>query len=50
MIAVVGISPELENEEADVNAPGFFGGDRVDLKLPEPQEELLRRSRRRASR
>ncbi len=41
VIAVVGITPELENEEADVNAPGFFGGDRVDLKMPEPQEELL---------
>jgi len=41
VIAVVGITPELENEDADVNAPGFFGGDRVDLKMPEPQEELL---------
>jgi beta-glucosidase len=41
VIAVVGISPELENEERDVNAPGFFGGDRVDLDLPHPQQQLL---------
>jgi beta-glucosidase len=41
IIAVVGITPELEGEESDVNAPGFFGGDRVDLDLPRPQEKLL---------
>ena len=41
VIAVVGISPALEGEEADVNAPGFFGGDRVDLELPAPQQKLL---------
>jgi beta-glucosidase len=41
VIAVVGISPDLEGEEADVNAPGFFGGDRVDLELPAPQQKLL---------
>jgi beta-glucosidase len=40
-IAVVGISPALEGEEADVNAPGFFGGDRVDLDLPRPQRDML---------
>lgn len=41
VIAVVGISPALEGEETDVNAPGFFGGDRVDLELPAPQEKML---------
>ncbi len=41
VIAVVGISPALEGEESDVNAPGFFGGDRVDLELPAPQQKLL---------
>lgn len=40
-IAVVGISPALEGEESDVNAPGFFGGDRVDLELPLPQTQML---------
>lgn len=41
IVAVVGITPNLEGEETDVNAPGFFGGDRVDLDLPRPQRELL---------
>jgi beta-glucosidase len=40
-IAIVGITPQLEGEEMDTNAPGFFGGDRVDLDLPRPQQELL---------
>jgi beta-glucosidase len=41
VIAIVGITPQLEGEEMDTNAPGFFGGDRVDLDLPRPQRELL---------
>ncbi|HET9401826.1 MAG TPA: glycoside hydrolase family 3 C-terminal domain-containing protein, partial [Candidatus Acidoferrales bacterium] len=41
IVAVIGITPNLEGEETDVNAPGFFGGDRVDLDLPRPQRELL---------
>jgi len=41
IIAIVGITPQLEGEEMDTNAPGFFGGDRVDLDLPRPQQELL---------
>jgi len=41
VIAVVGITPELEGEEMSTSAPGFFGGDRVDLELPKPQQELL---------
>ncbi len=41
VIAVVGITPQLEGEESDSSDPGFFGGDRVDLNLPRPQQELL---------
>lgn len=41
VIAVVGINPRLEGEENDSSNPGFFGGDRVDINLPQPQEELL---------
>ena len=41
IVAAVGITPDLEGEESDVNAPGFFGGDRVDLDLPPPQQKLL---------
>ncbi len=41
VIAVVGITAQLEGEENDVNAPGFFGGDRLDMELPRPQQELL---------
>ena len=42
VVAFVGISPQLEGEEmTDVSAPGFFGGDRVDLDLPRPQQEML---------
>ena len=41
VIAVVGITAEFEGEESDSSDPGFFGGDRLDLNLPRPQEELL---------
>src|SRR5207248_3128241 len=42
VVAAVGISPQLEGEEmTDVSSPGFFGGDRVDLDLPKPQQEML---------
>src|SRR5437762_12273093 len=41
VIAVVGISAQFEGEESDSSDPGFFGGDRLDLNLPRPQEELL---------
>ena len=40
-VAFVGLNPQLEGEEMRVNVPGFAGGDRTDLKLPEPQEKLL---------
>ena len=41
VIAVVGISADLEGEERDASDPGFFGGDRTDITLPVPQEQLL---------
>jgi len=31
----------LEGEESGLVLPGFFGGDRVDLNLPLPQQNLL---------
>lgn len=42
VIAVVGLTAQLEGEESDIALPGFFGGDRVDLDLPSPQEQLLK--------
>ncbi len=41
IIMVMGLSPRLEGEEMRVDVPGFAGGDRVDIGLPAPQEELL---------
>jgi beta-glucosidase len=40
-VAFVGLNPNLEGEEMRVSIPGFAGGDRTDLKLPETQEKLL---------
>jgi beta-glucosidase len=40
-IVCVGLNPNLEGEEMQVNIPGFAGGDRTDLKLPDTQEKLL---------
>ncbi len=41
VIAVVGITSELEGEEMQVSEAGFKGGDRTSLDLPKPEEELL---------
>ena len=41
VVAVVGLTAQLEGEESDSSDPGFFGGDRLDLDLPRPQQELL---------
>jgi beta-glucosidase len=41
-IVCVGLSSELEGEEMrGLNIPGFLGGDRTSLDLPEPQEKLV---------
>ena len=41
IVAMVGLSPHLEGEEMPVHVEGFSGGDRTDIKLPAPQEDLL---------
>ena len=41
VVAVVGISSELEGEEMNIDQPGFKGGDRTSLDLPAEEEELL---------
>jgi beta-glucosidase len=41
VVAVVGITSELEGEEMPVSEEGFKGGDRTSLDLPRPEQELL---------
>jgi len=41
VVAVVGITSELEGEEMPVSEAGFFGGDRTSLDLPQPEEALV---------
>ncbi|TDW51777.1 beta-glucosidase [Flavobacterium sp. 270] len=41
-IYVGGISPQLEGEEMPVNFPGFKGGDRTSILIPEVQTALLK--------
>ena len=41
VVAFVGLSPDLEGEEMHVNAPGFDGGDRTRIELPDVQEKLI---------
>jgi beta-glucosidase len=41
VIAVLGITSELEGEEMPVSEEGFKGGDRTSIDLPKPEEELL---------
>ena len=41
VVAVVGITSELEGEEMHVSEEGFQGGDRTSLDLPKPEQELL---------
>ena len=40
-VLFLGLSPRLEGEEMRVPAPGFAGGDRASISLPDPQEQLL---------
>jgi beta-glucosidase len=42
VVLVMGINPSVEGEEMDVKLEGFRGGDRTDISLPKPQEELIR--------
>ena len=41
VIAVVGITSRLEGEEMPVSLPGFSGGDRTSLDMPQPEEDLV---------
>ncbi len=41
VVAVVGITSELEGEEMQVSEPGFKGGDRTSIDLPKPEEDLI---------
>ncbi|MGE5530441.1 MAG: glycoside hydrolase family 3 C-terminal domain-containing protein [Patescibacteria group bacterium] len=42
VILALGISPDLEGEEKGFSLEGFACGDRTEIGLPRPQEELLR--------
>ncbi len=41
VVFVGGLTGDVEGEEMKVNYPGFAGGDRTDLRLPQTQEKLL---------
>ena len=41
IIFVGGISPRVEGEEMKVSEPGFRGGDRTDIQLPQVQRDLI---------
>jgi beta-glucosidase len=41
VVAVVGITSQLEGEEMPVSEPGFLGGDRTSIDLPQPEEDLV---------
>ena len=41
IVAVVGITSQLEGEEMPVTEPGFLGGDRTSIDLPQPEEDLV---------
>ena len=41
VVAVVGITSSLEGEEMPVSEPGFLGGDRTSIDLPQPEEDLV---------
>lgn len=43
IIYVGGISPQLEGEEMRVDYPGFNGGDRTTINLPEVQTAMLKK-------
>jgi beta-glucosidase len=45
ILAFVGLSPDLEGEALQLELPGFAGGDRTSLALPQAQQTLLARLR-----
>ena len=42
VVFVGGISPNVEREQASVNLPGFDGGDRTSIELPQVQRDILK--------
>jgi beta-glucosidase len=42
VLAVLGITSDLEGENMPVSEEGFKGGDRTSIDLPKPEEELLK--------
>lgn len=42
IVLCMGLSPLLEGEEMPVKVEGFSGGDRLDIKLPSTQTDLIR--------
>lgn len=42
VLMFMGLSPQLEGEEMKVEVPGFNGGDRVNIDLPEIQSDLIK--------
>jgi len=45
LVAVVGLTSDLEAEEAPVEIPGFKGGDKTTLDLPADQQALLEQAK-----
>jgi beta-glucosidase len=43
VVMVLGITPSVEGEEMDVKVDGFRGGDRTEISLPKPQEDLIKK-------
>jgi beta-glucosidase len=43
VVMVLGLTPRLEGEEMPVQVPGFRGGDRTRIDLPDTQQQLLER-------
>ena len=43
VVLFLGLTARLEGEEMPIQIPGFRGGDRTQIDLPEPQEQLLER-------
>jgi len=41
VIAAVGITSRLEGEEMPIDEPGFLGGDRTNIEMPKPEEDLV---------
>jgi beta-glucosidase len=41
VVAMMGLSPNLEGEEMSIHVDGFSGGDRTDIKLPAAQQQML---------